>query len=256
MSRGASISRLTCVFKTPPCRSKTTFCCREMAAVGMRSHTMSSSSCPISRSNFPPWSQNQPSRNVHTLCCRKHIFSAWRTDITHTYGSRTECDEKVCCLVHVVSLRLALPILMFQPPSLLFPDGHFSCSTSLPSFTRPKITWHAPSHTSGEEFVHIADSAHCTRNAKRSKPVFEEVILRHVCRLFVLQRVFPAPPGASCTVVLRKEIIHKSFFHVIDVLRIWFASHRKPATNLGELEIDDKITLIYTPNGHPVSEYW
>ena len=64
MSRGISISRLACVFQTPPCRSKTAICCREMAGAGMRSHTMSSSFCPNSRSNFPPWSQNEPSRNA------------------------------------------------------------------------------------------------------------------------------------------------------------------------------------------------
>ena len=47
---------------------------------------------------------------------------------------------------------------------------------------------------------------------------------------------------------------------LIDVLRIWFASHRKPVTgipemNLGELQMGNKITLIETPNGQPVSEY-
>ena len=68
--------------------------------------------------------------------------------------------KKVCCTVHVVSLRLALSILMFQQPSLLFPDGHFSWSTSCSSITRPKIAGHAHSHTSGEECVYMADSAH------------------------------------------------------------------------------------------------
>ena len=51
---------------------------------------------------------------------------------------------------------------MFHTPSLLFLDGHFSCSTSLPSFTRPEIARHAHPHTSGEEFVYMADSAHST----------------------------------------------------------------------------------------------
>ena len=42
------------------------------------------------------------------------------------------------------------------------------------------------------------------------------------------------------------DTIHISFFHVFDVLRIWFASHRKPVTgipgiNLGELEIGKKL---------------
>ena len=103
---------------------------------------------------------------VHTLCCRTRIFSAWRADITHTHGSRI-C-KKVCCTVHVVSLRIALSTLMFRPPSLLFPDGHFSCSTSLPSLTRTKIAGHAHSCTSGEEFVYMADSAHfiCSRTRR------------------------------------------------------------------------------------------
>ena len=53
----SSINRLACVFQTPPCRSPTAFCCGVMAAVGMSSQPMSSSSCPISRSNSPPWSE-------------------------------------------------------------------------------------------------------------------------------------------------------------------------------------------------------
>ena len=60
-------------------------------------------------------------------------------------------------------LSVALSLLMFQPPSLLFPDGHFSCSTSLQSFIRPKIAGHAHSHSSGEEFVYMTDSAHFTK---------------------------------------------------------------------------------------------
>ena len=41
---------------------------------------------------------------VHTLCCRTHILSAWRTDITHTHGS--SICKKVCS-VHVVSLSIS-----------------------------------------------------------------------------------------------------------------------------------------------------
>ena len=52
--------------------------------------------------------------------------------------------------MHVFSLRLALSILMFHPPSLLFPGGHFSWSTAFSSFARTKIAGHAHSHMSGE----------------------------------------------------------------------------------------------------------
>ena len=70
--------------------------------------------------------------------------------------------RKVCCTVHVVSLRLALSILMFHPPSLLYPEGDFPWSTACSSFARPKIAEHAHFHTSGEEFVYMGDSAHST----------------------------------------------------------------------------------------------
>ena len=81
---------------------------------------------------------------VHTLCCRTHIWSAHiRTSscvCTYTHGSRL--SKKVFAFVHVVYLRLAFSTLMFRPPSLLFPHGHFDTTfpsaQSLPSFIRPK----------------------------------------------------------------------------------------------------------------------
>ena len=45
-----------CVFQSPPCRSQTAFCCGVMAALGMSSQPTSSSTCPTSRSDSPPWS--------------------------------------------------------------------------------------------------------------------------------------------------------------------------------------------------------
>ena len=60
---------------------------------------------------------------------------------------------------------------MCQPPSLLLPGGHFSCSTSLTSFARSKIAGHAHSHTSGEEYVYMADSAHSTGSCKLWRPI-------------------------------------------------------------------------------------
>ena len=56
LTLNSSISHLACVFQTPPCRSQTAFCCGVMAAVGKSSQPKSSSSCPNSRSNSPPWS--------------------------------------------------------------------------------------------------------------------------------------------------------------------------------------------------------
>ena len=44
-----------------------------------------------------------------------------------------KCHEKDVCTVYVVSLRLALSILMFHQPSLLFPDGRFE--TTFPTLT-------------------------------------------------------------------------------------------------------------------------
>ena len=81
---------------------------------------------------------------VHTLCCRTHIWSA------HTHASPCVCtcahgsklSKKVFAFVHVVYLRLAFSTLMYRPPSLLFPHGHFDSTfpsaQSLPSFIRPK----------------------------------------------------------------------------------------------------------------------
>ena len=57
LTLNSSSNRLACVFQIPPCRSQTAFCCGVIAAVGMGSHPKSSSSCPNSRSNSPPWSQ-------------------------------------------------------------------------------------------------------------------------------------------------------------------------------------------------------
>ena len=73
------------------------------------------------------------------------------------------------CSAHVVDLHLSLSILMFHPPSLLFPDGHFettfptlTSTTPLPSFTRPKSAGLAHFRTSAEEFGNLADPTHST----------------------------------------------------------------------------------------------
>ena len=63
-----------------------------------------------------------------------------------------------------------------------------------------------------------------------------------------------------CLCVVLGVLKHHIRKPVVCLLRIWFASHRKPVTgipeiSLGELETGNNITLIKTPNGQPVSEY-
>ena len=61
------------------------------------------------------------------------------------------------CSAHVISFRLTLSILMFHPPSLLLPHGHFETTflsaRSLPDFTRSESAGQAHLRTSGGEFV-------------------------------------------------------------------------------------------------------
>ena len=44
-----------------------------------------------------------------------------------------QVSEKGLLHAHVAHLRLAFSILIFHPPSLLFPDGHFE--TTFPTLT-------------------------------------------------------------------------------------------------------------------------
>ena len=77
--------------------------------------------------------------------------------------SRTRMAEGACS-VCVISLHLALSILMFHPPSLLFPHGHFDTTfpsaPSSSSFTRPKSAGQAHLRTSAGEFGYLADPTH------------------------------------------------------------------------------------------------
>ena len=85
--------------------------------------------------------------------------------------TRTRMAQGVCS-AHVISLHLTLSTLMFHPPSLLFPHGHFettfptsTSSTSLPNFTRPESAGQARFRTSGEEFGYLANPTHSTPDA-------------------------------------------------------------------------------------------
>ena len=68
--------------------------------------------------------------------------------------------------MHVAHLRLAFSTLMFHPPSLLFPRGHFD--TTIPSapssssFTRPEGAGQGHFYISFEEFGCLADPTHST----------------------------------------------------------------------------------------------
>ena len=60
--------------------------------------------------------------HVHTPC-RTHIFFAHFLCVTYRQ-SRTRMAQGVCSVSHIY-LHLAFSVLMFHPPSLLFPHGHF-----------------------------------------------------------------------------------------------------------------------------------
>ena len=62
-----------------------------------------------------------------------------------------------------------LSVLMFHPPSLLFPDGHFettfptlTSAPSLPNCSRSESAGQAHFRTSGGEFGYLADPTHST----------------------------------------------------------------------------------------------
>ena len=79
--------------------------------------------------------------------------------------SRTRMAQGVCS-AHVISLHLTLSILMFHPPSSLFPHGHFDTSfpsaPSLPNCSRSESAGLANFRTSGEEFGYLTDRTHST----------------------------------------------------------------------------------------------
>ena len=99
---------------------------------------------------------------THTPCCT-HIFFALFS--LRDVQTRTRMAQGVCS-AHVISLHLTLSILMFHPPSLLFPHGHFDTSfpsaPSLPNCSRSESAGQAHFRTSGEEFGYLADPTHST----------------------------------------------------------------------------------------------
>ena len=106
---------------------------------------------------------------VHTLRVARtfcsHIFFAWRTDIAYTQGSR--CLQ---CACHTSPSR-PLHFLMFHPPSLLFPHGHFDTSfpsaPSLQNCSRSESAGPAHFRTSCQEFGYLADPTHSTGHERK-----------------------------------------------------------------------------------------
>ena len=95
--------------------------------------------------------------------------------------SRTRMARGVCS-AHVTCLHLTLAILMFHPPSLLFPHGHFDisfpCALSLPNCSRSDSAGQAYFRTSGEEFGYLADPTYSTGVGRKSwREKGEEVLL-------------------------------------------------------------------------------
>ena len=98
-------------------------------------------------------------RCTHTPC-RTHIFLTQFLCVMYRQMAQGVCSA------HVISLHLTLSILMFHPPSLLFPHGHFQTTfpsaQSSPDFTRPESTGQAHFRTNVEEFGYLADPTHST----------------------------------------------------------------------------------------------
>ena len=99
---------------------------------------------------------------THTPC-RTHVFLTFSLRGVQT--SRTRTAQGVCS-VYVISLHLTFSLLMFHPPSLLFPRGHFDTTfpsaQSSSSFARPKSAGQAHLRTCAGEFGYLADPTHLT----------------------------------------------------------------------------------------------
>ena len=98
---------------------------------------------------------------THTQC-RTHIFSD-TFSFPGVQTSRTRMAQGVCS-AHVISFHLTLSILMFHPPSLLFPHGHFETTflsaRSLTDFTRSESGPSALPHERWGVCGYLADPTH------------------------------------------------------------------------------------------------
>ena len=125
---------------------------------------------------------------THTPC-HTHIFFA-----LFDVQTRTRMAQGVCS-AHVISLHLTLSILMFRPPSLLFPHGHFDTSfpsaPSLPNCSRSDSAGQAHFRTSGEGIGYLADPTHSTASCG--------LALGAGCEAASLSHARGICPSASCS---------------------------------------------------------
>ena len=102
--------------------------------------------------------------SVHTLRAARAFSDTF--SLCEVQTSRTRMVQGVWS-AHVISFHLTLSILMFHPPSLLFPHGHlettFLSAPSLPNCSRSESAGQAHFRTSGGEFGYLADPTHSTR---------------------------------------------------------------------------------------------
>ena len=107
------------------------------------------------------------------LCVQRGVYthSGSHAHFSDTFSlrgvqtSRTRMAPGVCS-ARVTSPHLTFSLLMFHPPSLLFPHGHFDTSfpsaPSLPNCSRSESAGLAHFRTSAEESDYLADPTHST----------------------------------------------------------------------------------------------
>ena len=107
---------------------------------------------------------------VHTLRVARTV--SFCTFSLRGVQTRTRMPQGICS-AHVISLHIAYSVLMFHPPSLLFPHCHFDTTfpsaPSSSSFTRPKNAGHAHLRTCAGEFGYLAEPTHLKKENRRPR---------------------------------------------------------------------------------------
>ena len=115
-------------------------------------------------SHVGPASPSQSEDLVYTHSVSHAHFSD-TLSLRGVQTSRTRMAQGVCN-AHVTSLHLTFSLLMFHPPSLLFPHGHpdtsFLSAPSLPNCSRSESAGQAHFRMSAEESGYVADPTHST----------------------------------------------------------------------------------------------
>ena len=115
---------------------------------------------------------SHPRCGNYCVCDGGYTHTPSRTNIFLTHfslrgqqTSRTRMAQGVCS-AHVISPHLTVSILMFRPPSLLFPHGHldtsFLSAPSSPNCSRSESAGEAHFRMSAEESGYLADPTHST----------------------------------------------------------------------------------------------